>query len=93
MVAFSYILTNKRGGTLYVGSTTDIHRRLDEHRSKAVPSFTRTYNLVRLVHLEHFSLLIEARHRERQLKAWRREWKIALIERTNPDWNDLAHFL
>jgi putative endonuclease len=93
MPANFYLLSNKRGGTLYAGSTTDFRRRLCEHRSKAVPGFTRKYKIILLVYLEEHRLLMDARYRERRVKFWRRAWKIALMERENPDWNDLAHRL
>lgn len=85
-----YILANKPRGTLYVGSTSDIERRLAEHRAAAVHSFTRRYAVYRLVHLETFGDLREALARERRLKKWPRAWKVALIEAANPDWSDLA---
>ena len=93
MSAFVYILTNKMGGTLYTGSTTDIARRISEHRAKTVSDFTKTYFLVRLVHVEEYDTIISARHREWQIKNWHRAWKIALIEGSNPDWNDLTPLL
>src|SRR5262245_53121571 len=87
---FVYILTNRPSGGLYVAMTDDLVKRLGQHRSKAVPSFTRTYGVVRLAYYEGHSSVHEARAREATLKRWRRAWKIALIEKLNPDWRDLA---
>ncbi|MEP9365984.1 GIY-YIG nuclease family protein [Xanthobacter sp. VNH20] len=85
-----YILASARNGTLYVGVTNDLHRRMSEHRSGAVPGFTRTYCVHRLVHVQLFQSLDDARAQERRLKKWNRAWKLALIERDNPGWHDLA---
>jgi putative endonuclease len=87
---FVYILTNRHCGVLYVGVTNDLHRRIFQHRSKAVPGFTREYGVVRLVYFEEYASITEARARERSLKRWRRAWKLALIDKVNPEWRDLA---
>ena len=87
---YVYILASKRNGTLYVGVTNDIARRLSEHRAKRVPGFTRKYEVDQLVYFEAFDSILEARAREHSLKRWRRAWKIALIEKLNPDWRDLT---
>jgi putative endonuclease len=87
---FVYILANVRRGVLYVGVTNDLVRRVIQHRSKAVPGFTRTYGVVRLVYFEEYPSILEARAREHALKRWRRAWKFALIEGVNPDWRDLS---
>lgn len=84
-----YILTNGRYGTLYVGVTNSLERRIAEHRAGEVPGFTRTHKLHRLVYYRSFGEVLEAIHFEKQLKRWRREWKVRLIERTNPYWADL----
>jgi len=84
-----YILASKRNGTLYVGLTGDLSQRIFQHRTKAVPGFTRKYDVTRLVHVERFDWIHDAKHREVQLKRWRRAWKFALIEKDNPDWVDL----
>ena len=89
-VYFVYILANTRRGVLYIGMTNDWARRLEQHRAKAVPGFTNKYGVIRLVHVEEYSSLDDARSRERTLKRWRREWKFKLIEENNPDWRDLA---
>ena len=84
-----YILTN-RSGTLYVGMTNDLGRRLEQHRARAVSGFTAKYRLDRLIHVELYPTPREAMARERQIKGWRRARKIALIESENPQWRDLA---
>jgi putative endonuclease len=88
-----YILASKRNGTLYVGVTNNLVRRLSEHKAKLVPGFTRKYELDQLVYFEAFDSILEARAREHSLKRWRRAWKIALIEKLNPDWRDLKNEL
>jgi len=87
---FVYILASKRNGTLYVGVTNNLARRLSEHKAKLVPGFTRQYEVDQLVYFEAFDSILEARAREHSLKRWRRVWKIALIEKLNPDWRDLT---
>ncbi len=85
-----YILASKRNGTLYVGRTNDIARRIYEHRSGAIPGFTRKYGVKTLVHIERYDDIGDAVAREHRLKRWRRRWKLALIEERNPDWRDLC---
>jgi putative endonuclease len=87
---FVYILANRPRGVLYVGVTGDIVRRLAEHRAKLVHGFTASYGIIRLVYLEEYASVLEARSRERSLKRWNRAWKFQLIESLNPDWRDLA---
>ena len=84
-----YILANKYRGTLYVGVTSDLPRRLWEHKNNVIPGFTNKYNIHRLVYYECFEDIYEAISREKQLKAVKRWKKITLIESLNPDWNDL----
>ena len=84
-----YILTNCRFGVLYVGVTSALVARAWQHRNDVVPGFTQRYRLHRLVYYEMHESMIAAITREKQLKAWRREWKIELIESVNPDWDDL----
>ncbi|MBW6526159.1 GIY-YIG nuclease family protein [Sphingomonas sp. RHCKR7] len=84
-----YILASRRNGTLYVGVTADLLRRLDQHRAPK-EGFTSRYEVTRLVHYEFFADMPAAIAREKQLKRWHREWKMNLIERDNPDWADLA---
>jgi putative endonuclease len=86
---FVYILSSGKLGTLYVGQSNSLHRRVFEHKTKAVRGFTATYGVNRLVWFEPHETLESATLREKRLKRWRREWKIQLIEETNPDWIDL----
>jgi len=90
---YVYILASRYRGTLYVGVTHDISRRIGEHKSGAVAGFTRRYKIDRLVHVEQYASILEARAREHALKRWRREWKFELIEKLNPDWKDLSSLL
>ena len=84
-----YVLTNRHRGTLYTGITCDLARRVWEHKQKAVDGFTSRYGLDRLVWFEVHDDLMAALQREKAIKRWRREWKISLIEKDNPDWRDL----
>jgi putative endonuclease len=84
-----YILASKRNGTLYVGLTTDLIRRVYQHRTKQLKGFTAQYDVTRLVWYEVCPDLEAARIREKRLKRWRRAWKLALIEKENPQWRDL----
>ncbi len=86
---YVYIMASKRNGTLYTGVTTDLVRRVWEHKNKAIPGFTAKYNIHMLVHYEHFEDYMMAAHREKCIKEWKRIWKLELIEKNNPDWNDL----
>ena len=85
-----YILASRPRGTLYIGVTNDLVRRMFEHKCKLVPGFTRKYGVDKLMYVEEYSSILEARARERSLKRWQRAWKIALIEKTNPQWRDLT---
>jgi putative endonuclease len=87
---FLYILASGRNGTLYVGVTNDLARRMMEHKGKLVPGFTRKYGVDKLVYVEEYGSILEARAREHAMKRWRRAWKIALIEKDNPAWRDLS---
>ncbi|WP_420564668.1 GIY-YIG nuclease family protein [Thalassobaculum sp.] len=91
MRAWVYILASRRNGTLYVGQTTDLARRIYQHREKLLGGFTATYNVTKLVYFEELECLEHALIRERRLKRWRRDWKLDLIERDNPDWRDLSY--
>lgn len=86
---FVYLLASKPYGTLYVGVTSDLVRRVWEHKSKAVPGFTARYGVDRLVWLESHETWESASRREKQIKEWKRDWKINLIESDNPHWIDL----
>ncbi|QEL23130.1 GIY-YIG nuclease family protein [Bosea sp. F3-2] len=87
-----YLLASRRDGTLYLGVTRDLARRIQEHRSKIVPGFSRKYGVDRLVWYEH-ATATNAIDREKDIKKWRRQWKINLIEENNPDWTDLYPLL
>ena len=89
MYVFVYMMTNKPHGTLYIGVTNDLVRRVWEHRNHLYRGFTDRYNLERLVSLEQNDGPSAAIQREKNLKHWRRDWKIALIEAHNPEWRDL----
>jgi putative endonuclease len=83
-----YILASKRNGTLYVGVTSDPVRRVSEHRAGVEDGFTKRYRIQRLVFAEFHETMSEAIQREKQIKKWRRAWKLELIERENPEWLD-----
>ena len=89
----SIILASERNGTLYVGVTSDLVRRIWEHKTDAAEGFTRQYRVHVLVHAEFHGTMIEAITREKQIKKWKRAWKLDLIERANPTWRDLAQDL
>ena len=84
-----YILAGKRNGTLYIGVTNDLLRRVWQHREGILPGFTKKYGLKHLVYFEAFSNIHAAIHREKRLKKWNRKWKLELIESQNPEWKDL----
>ena len=87
---FVYILASQKHGTLYIGVTSDLPGRLYQHRTGATPGFASKYKAYRPVYFEQFADMDSAIAREKQLKGWRRAWKIALIEKDNPDWEDKA---
>ena len=87
---YVYILTNKPMGTLYIGVTSDLVRRVEQHRSGAVSGFAKRYNCRRLVWFEQFEDIQDARGFERQMKKWNRAWKVHRIVTANPQWRDLA---
>ncbi|MBI3706688.1 MAG: GIY-YIG nuclease family protein [Proteobacteria bacterium] len=89
MAYYVYILASRRNGTLYIGATNDLMRRAWEHRQAVAESFTKKYGVHRLVYFEAYDQARPAIQRERTLKHWRRDWKIALIEKSNPEWRDL----
>ena len=90
---YVYILASKRNGTLYIGVTNDLSRRLGEHRDGLVPGFTKGYGVTRLVYYEIFDDIHVAIHRETQMKKYKREWKLNLIQKNNEEWKDLAEGL
>ncbi|NPU10342.1 GIY-YIG nuclease family protein [Bradyrhizobium sp. 83012] len=89
MAYYVYLLASKKHGTLYLGVTNDLVRRVNEHRTKAAPGFTSRYDIGKLVWFETYDDPITAISREKELKKWRRDWKIRLIEEQNPNWDDL----
>ena len=88
-VPCTYILVSERNGTLYVGVTSDLVKRVYEHKHDQVDGFTKTYAVHSLVYFELHSSMAEAITREKQIKKWNRDWKVELIERDNPYWRDL----
>ncbi|MBI5910674.1 MAG: GIY-YIG nuclease family protein [Betaproteobacteria bacterium] len=84
-----YILASKRNGTLYTGVTSDLCRRIWEHRNELVDGFTKKYRVHRLVYFELHEDIREAIVREKQIKKWNRAWKLKVIEQQNPNWADL----
>ena len=86
---FIYILANKKNGTLYLGVTSNLVNRVFQHKNNAFSGFTAQYNVKKLVYYEVHSEITEAIKREKNIKKWRRAWKITLIERDNPQWNEL----
>ncbi len=86
---FVYILATRQDGPIYVGITSDLARRVSEHKNKTFKGFTARFNVDRLVYYETFEAPEQAISREKQLKRWRREWKVQLIEKDNPGWDDL----
>ena len=93
MPYFVYMLSSRRHGTLYVGVTNNLARRVHEHKTKALHGFTSRYFVDRLIWYETYERIDEALSREKALKKWRRDWKVVLIEETNPDWIDLYQTL
>jgi putative endonuclease len=85
-----YILASGRHGTLYIGVTSDLIARVHQHRESLIKGFSSRYGVTRLVHYECFDDMISAITREKQLKTWRRDWKLNLIEASKPGWDDLA---
>jgi putative endonuclease len=90
---FVYILSNKRNGTMYVGVTNNLERRIHEHKNKLADGFTKKYGLDKLVYFEETDNVRDALEREKQLKKWNRRWKMDLIEKDNPEWEDLTKSL
>ncbi len=88
-MAYVYILASRKNGTLYIGVTRDLIRRIYEHKSGTVEGFTKKYKVDQLVWFDNSESIIAAIQREKQLKNWKRAWKIQLIEQTNPHWHDL----
>lgn len=87
---YVYILASKSNGTLYIGVTNDLERRIYEHKNHLVKGFTEKYNVSMLVYFEQTNNIKSALQREKRLKKWNRKWKLDLIESNNPDWKDLS---
>jgi putative endonuclease len=87
---YVYILASKQNGTLYIGVTNDLRRRLQEHQQGLKSGFTKKHEVTRLVWYEQTTEVNEAILREKQMKKWNRDWKIRLIEENNPHWDDLS---
>jgi len=90
---YVYILASRRYGTLYIGVTNDLRRRMEEHRLGLGSEFVKKYRVHRLVYVEPFESAEDAIRREKQLKKWNRDWKIRLIEEENLEWDDLSHLI
>jgi putative endonuclease len=90
---YVYILASDRNGTLYVGVTSDLRRRVFEHRNKIVEGFTKKYDISKLVYFDQTNDIESAIKREKQIKKWNRAWKLRLIEEQNPEWKDLSEIL
>jgi putative endonuclease len=86
---YVYILASKRNGTLYTGVTNDLVRRMYEHKNHLIDGFTKKYDVTMLVYFEEFHDINAAIAKEKQIKKWNRKWKLALVEKLNPDWKDL----
>ncbi len=84
-----YIMASRKNGTLYIGVTNDLARRIYEHKQGVVHGFMRKYGVKTLVYFEQYDSILQAREREARMKKWKRDWKIELIEKMNPAWSDL----
>jgi putative endonuclease len=93
MVYYVYILASKKNGTLYIGVTGDLKKRIVEHKEEMIPGFTQKYHIHSLIYFEQYNYIQDAIIREKQLKKWNRAWKIRLIEKCNVGWNDLFNEL
>jgi len=92
-LSYIYIMASCKNGTLYIGVTSNLQERVHQHKQGLLDGFTKKYNVKNLVYYEIFGDIGEAITREKQLKKWKREWKIKLIEKDNPGWNDLYNKL
>lgn len=88
-----YILANRKNGALYIGSTSDLIDRIVQHKNKEIPGHTSKYSIDKLMYFEWYDSLEDMVERERELKEWKRYWKIKLIEKENPDWDDLFNYV
>ncbi|GAA4356893.1 GIY-YIG nuclease family protein [Kangiella marina] len=87
---YVYIMASKKGGVIYIGVTGNLVKRAYQHRKGLVEGFTKKYQVKKLVYFESSNDINDCLRREKQLKAWRRQWKVTLIESSNPEWNDLS---
>jgi len=87
---YVYILASQRNGTLYVGMTNDLERRVYEHKNGIIKGFTEKYKVHKLVYYEYFDYVNDAIIMEKRIKEWQRKWKLNLIEKENPNWRDLS---
>jgi putative endonuclease len=87
--SYVYILSSKRNGTLYIGVTSDLIKRIFEHKQDIIDGFTKQYQVHMLVYYEVHNDILEAIKREKQIKKWNRQWKLRLVKEMNPDWKDL----
>ena len=90
---FVFMLASKRNGTLYIGVTNNLLKRVHQHKNDVTEGFTRKYNVHSLVYYEVFNRIQDAIMREKQMKKWKRQWKIELLEKSNPNWEDLFESL
>lgn len=90
---FIYILASKKNGTLYVGVTNNLKRRVFEHKNNLIEGFSSKYNIHNLVYYEQTTDIKSAIEREKHIKKWNRKWKLELIEKNNSEWRDLYHYL
>ena len=87
---YVYIMASGKNGTIYIGMTNNLIRRVAEHKAGVADGFTKKYNIKNLVYFEHTTDIESALNREKQMKKWKREWKLKLIEKENYSWNDLS---
>lgn len=87
---YVYLLSSKKNGTLYIGVTNDLERRMFEHKNKLVEGFSSKYGLDKLIYFEIYQYVNDAIKREKNMKKWKRQWKINLVEKDNPNWEDLS---
>ncbi len=92
-VGYVYMLASRKGGTLYVGVTSDLAARMEQHRAGRGSEFTARYQITRLVWFEEHDSIAYAIQREKTIKKWPRQWNVNAIEATNPDWNDIRKYL
>lgn len=90
---YVYILASAKRGTLYIGMTSDLQKRIYQHKNELVEGFTKKYGVNRLVYFEETQDVMSAIEREKRMKKWNRQWKIELIESNNPEWRDLSEDL